>query len=315
MQQDLFPEIEPFHTFRLKAGDIHEIYVEECGNPGGQPVIFLHGGPGGGCTEKHRRYFDPSHYRIILFDQRGSGRSTPHAELRENTTPHLVEDMERIREKLGIQKWLVFGGSWGSTLGLAYAISHPQAVSALVLRGIYLCRKAEVLWFYQDGCQWIFPDVKEAYESLIPPDERHDMINAYYRRLTSTDPEIRTKAAAAWSRYEGSTLKLIPDLSLIEEFGEPERAVALARIECHYFVHNTFFPSDNYLLENVHRIRNIPAVLVHGRYDVVCPVKNAWDLKKAWPEADLKIIPDAGHAADEPGLLRALMEATEHFKN
>jgi proline iminopeptidase len=310
----LFPEIEPFNSFRFKVSDLHELYVEEAGNPNGVPVLFLHGGPGTGIQAKHRRYFDPQFYRIILFDQRGSGKSTPHASLEENTTWHLIEDIEKIREHLQIDKWLVFGGSWGSTLSLAYAETHPDKVNGLILRGIFLCRPEEIKWFYQEGCHLIFPDLWENYLKPIPANERNNLVEAYYKRLTSNDATIRVEAAKAWSTWEGSTIKLIPNKEAINYFAEDHLALSVARIECHYFMNNCFL-EDNQLLRDVYRIKHIPTWIIHGRYDVVCPVKNAWDLHKAFPEAKLQIIPDAGHAFDEPGILEALINATEEFKN
>lgn len=310
----LFPEIEPNRSFYFRVSDIHELYVEEVGNPNGQPVLFLHGGPGAGFGPKHRRIFDPKHFRIILFDQRGAGRSRPHAELRENTTWDLVSDIEKLREHFGIEKWMVFGGSWGSTLALAYAETHPEAVSHLVLRGIFLCRKAEIEWFYQYGAHWIYPDVWEKYIAPIPPEERGDLVKAFYKRLTSEDEKVRLEAAAAWSGWEASTVHLLPDPESFMQFSSDQRAVSMARIECHYFTHGCWFRNDNQLIEDVHRIRHIPAVIVHGRYDVVCPVKNAFDLHAAWPEAELKIVPDGGHSFDEPGIIRELMAAVEKFK-
>jgi proline iminopeptidase len=264
----------------------------------------------------YRRFFDPSAYRVILFEQRGAGRSTPHASLEDNTTWHLVADIEKIREQFGVDQWLVFGGSWGSTLGLAYAETHPERVKGLVLRGIFLCRPKEIRWFYEDsqGASAIFPDNYEEYLQLIPEPERGDMIGAYYRRLTSDDEKVRLEAAKAWAIWEASALKLIPDQKLIDDFTEPDKALAVARIECHYFVNNCFFETDNYLLDHIDRIRHIPAVIVHGRYDVVCPVMNAWDLHRAWPEAELKIIRDAGHAATERGIADALVRATDSFR-
>jgi proline iminopeptidase len=262
----------------------------------------------------YRRYFDPAAYRVVLFDQRGSGRSTPHANLEDNTTWHLVADIEQLREHLGIESWMVFGGSWGSTLALAYSQMHPQRVRALVLRGIFLCRPKEIRWFYQEGASAIFPDVWEQYLRVIPEDERGDMMGAYYRRLTGDNEAVRLEAARAWSIWEGSTSKLFPDPNLIENFGDPEFALAFARIECHFFMNNAFFDTDNYLIENVEKIRHIPAVIVQGRYDVVCPMMSAWELHRAWPEADFKVIPDAGHSATEPGIISALVEATDRFR-
>jgi proline iminopeptidase len=313
--RDLYPEIEPFQQGMLPVSPVHTLYYEQCGNPEGRPVVFLHGGPGGGCTPDYRRFFDPASYRIVLFDQRGAGRSTPHASLEENTTWHLVSDIEHLREHLGVESWVVFGGSWGSTLGLAYAQTHPARVRALILRGIFLCRPKEIRWFYQEGASWIYPDVWEQYRDVIPPEERGDMLAAYYRRLTSDDEAVRIEAARAWSVWEGSTSKLFPDANLIDHFGEPHFAIAFARIECHYFTHNAFFETDNYLVENVGKIRHIPAVIVQGRYDVVCPMTSAWELHRAWPEADLRVIPDAGHSALEPGTRSALVEAADRFRD
>jgi proline iminopeptidase len=275
--------------------------------------VFLHGGPGGGIVADYRRYFNPEIYRVVLFDQRGSGRSTPHASLEENTTWHLVSDIEQLRKHLGIDRWQVFGGSWGSTLALAYAETHPDRARELVLRGIFLCRPKEIQWFYQEGASAIFPDVWEEYLKVIPETERADMVSAYYRRLTSEDYAVRLAAARAWSIWEGSTSKLFFDPSMIEKFADSEFALAFARIECHYFMNNAFFESDNYLIENVGRIRRIPSVIVQGRYDVVCPMMSAWDLHRAWPEAQLDIIPDAGHSISEPGIIGALVEATDNF--
>lgn len=312
--RDFFPEIEPYRTKRLKVSDLHTIYVEEVGNPEGVPVMFLHGGPGGGLTPTYRRFFDPAHYRVVLFDQRGAGKSTPHAELTDNTTWDLVRDIERIREDLGIRRWIVFGGSWGSTLGLSYAVTHPERVLGLILRGIFLCRKLEIDWFYQEGASHIFPDAWEKYLAPIPETERGDLVGAYYRRLTGTNEDEKRRCAIAWSKWEASTMYLVPNEATIHEHEEPEGALALARIENHYFKHGTFFETDNYLLEHVHRIRHIPGVIIHGRYDLVCPVRNAWDLHRAWPEAELSIVPNAGHAAMEPGTRSRLIQATEDFK-
>jgi proline iminopeptidase len=309
----LYDPIEPFDTGRLRVSDVHELYYEQCGNPNGKPVVFLHGGPGGGVSSDYRRYFDPKIYRVVLFDQRGSGRSTPHASIEANTTWDLVADIERLREHLRLSNWQVFGGSWGSTLALAYAETHPGRVTELVLRGIFLCRPKEIKWFYQEGASEIFPDVWEEYLKVIPESERADMVSAYHRRLTSTDEAVRLQAARAWSIWEGSTSKLFFDPGMIEKFADPEFALAFARIECHYFMNNAFFSSDNYLIENVERIRQIPAVIVQGRYDVVCPITSAWDLHRAWPEAELHIIPDAGHSISEPGIVDALVRATDQF--
>ena len=310
----LYDAIEPYDQGMIAVSPLHTLYYEQCGNPEGQPVVFLHGGPGGGTIPEYRRFFDPAAYRIVLFDQRGAGRSTPHASLEENTTWHLVADVERLRERFGIERWVVFGGSWGSTLALAYAETHPERVRALVLRGIFLCRQKEIEWFYQEGASAIYPEVWEEFRRVIPEAERSDMLGAYHRRLTSEDETVRLEAARAWSVWEGSTSKLFPDQGLIDHFGEPQLALALARIECHYFVNHAFFESDNYLIENIGRIRSIPAVIVQGRYDVVCPMMSAWELYKAWPEAALQVISDAGHSALEPGITSALVEATDCFR-
>lgn len=308
-----YPPCQAYREHRLKVSQLHEIHVEECGNPQGKPVVFVHGGPGGGCEAWHRQLFDPALYRIVLFDQRGCGRSTPHAELRDNTTWDLVADMETIRATLGIERWVVFGGSWGSTLSLAYAETHPDRVKALVLRGIFLLRPEELAWFYQEGCSWIYPDAFEHFLAPIPQAERGDMMQAYFKRLTSEDRELRRTAARAWSVWEGSTSKLLQSGSMLKHYGDDRFAEAFARIECHYFVNGGFFDTPNQLIENVDRIRDIPAVIVQGRYDVVCAMKTAWDLHRAWPEADLQIVPDAGHAASEPGILSALLDATDRF--
>ena len=310
----LYDPIEPYEQGSLKVSPVHTLYYEQSGNPGGTPVVFLHGGPGGGTTPDHRRFFDSRAYRIVLFDQRGAGRSTPHAALEENTTWHLVADIESLRAHLGIERWVVFGGSWGSTLALAYAETHPERVRALVLRGIFLCRPKEIQWFYQEGASAIFPDRFEAYLAPIPAAERGDLLRAYYRRLTSEAEAERLSAARAWSVWEGTTVKLLPDAKVIADFEDPHRALALARIECHYFVHNAFFEGDNHLIERAGAIRRIPGVIVQGRYDVVCPTMSAWDLHKVWPEAELVIVPDAGHHASEPGIADALVRATDRFR-
>jgi proline iminopeptidase len=312
--RELYPEIEPYRTGSLRVSDVHELYVEESGNPAGKPVVFVHGGPGGGTGSKHRRFFDPAAYRIVLFDQRGCGRSTPSASLIDNTTWHLVDDLERLRESLGIERWQVFGGSWGSTLALAYAQTHPDRVTELVLRGIFLVRRREIRWFYQEGADAIFPDAWEDYLAPIPVEERGDLLQAYHRRLTSEDPVVRQVAATAWSRWEGSTSCLRPDPEVVEHLTDEAVSLALARIECHYFVHDGFFEQDGQLLHNVGRIRHLPTVLVQGRYDVVCPMASAWALHRAFPEADLRIVPDAGHSASEPGIVHELIEATDRFR-
>jgi proline iminopeptidase len=314
MMKTLYDQIEPYQHGMLKVSKIHDIYYEQCGNPNGQPAVFLHGGPGGGLIAKYRSFFDPDAYRIVLFDQRGSGNSVPHASLEENTTWHLVSDIERLRQHLGIEKWMVFGGSWGSTLALTYAQTHPERVSSLVLRGVFLCRPKEIDWFYQEGASAIFPDVWEQYVSVIPEPERGNMLEAYYRRLTGEDESVRLEAARAWSVWEGSTSKLIPDQNLIDDFGEASKALPLARIEAHYFMNNAFFETDNYLLENLDKIRHIPAVIVQGRYDVVCPMMSAWELHRAWPEAEFIVVGNAGHSATELGITSALVDATDRFR-
>jgi proline iminopeptidase len=275
---------------------------------------MLHGGPGSGCVPGWRRYFDPAAYRVVLFDQRGCGRSTPQAELNDNTTWSLVADIERLREHLGIARWQVFGGSWGSTLALAYAETHPDHVTELVLRGIFMLRRWELGWFYQKGCDAIYPDAWETYLNHIPPDERGDLIGAYYRRLTSADLAVRLAAAKAWSVWEGGTSYLLQNADYIASTGADEFALQFARIECHYFVHGGFLEVDDHLLRDAHKLKNIPAVIVQGRYDVVCPMRSAWDLHRAWPQADLRIVPDAGHSAFEPGNTHELVEATDRFR-
>jgi proline iminopeptidase len=310
---DLFPPIDPYETGFLKVSDLHEIYFEVSGNPRGKPAVVCHGGPGGGSTPSMRRYFDPALYRIVVFDQRGCGKSSPRAELSENTTWHLVEDMERLRRHLDIERWQVFGGSWGSTLALAYAQTHPARVSELVLRGIFTLRRAELLWFYQEGANWIWPDAWEDYLKPIAPAERGDLMAAYYRLLTGADPARKLAAAKAWSAWEGGTVSLYPSAERIASFSSDEFAIAFARIECHYFVNGGFFERDDQLIANVDLIRDIPAVIVQGRYDVVTPMQTAYDLHKVWPEAEFSIIADAGHAASEPGIIDALVRATGKF--
>ncbi|MEE9464214.1 MAG: prolyl aminopeptidase [Candidatus Neomarinimicrobiota bacterium] len=308
----LYPPLEPFREKYLQVSDLHTIHYEECGNPDGKPVLFVHGGPGGGIEKVYRQYFDPELYRIILVNQRGSGKSRPHAEILENNTQNLISDMERVREDAGVDRWLVFGGSWGSTLGLAYSQAHPDRVTGLILRGIFLCRDEEIQWFYQDGASRIFPDRWESYLAPIPPEERGDLLHAYYRRLTSDDQQVRSEAAKAWSIWEGATSKLLSDEKSIARFGAGEFSLAFARIECHYFVNHAFLES-NQLLRDIGKIRHLPAVLVQGRYDVVCPMTSAWDLHRAWPEADLQVVPDAGHSTTEPGIIDRLVEATDKF--
>jgi proline iminopeptidase len=310
--QSVYPEIEPYRTGRLQVSPRHNLHYEEVGRPDGKPAVFLHGGPGGGVDPFTRRFFDPARYRVVLFDQRGCGQSTPKASLEENTTQDLVADIERLREHLGIERWQVFGGSWGSTLALAYAEAHPQRVTELVLRGIFLLRASEIRWFYQEGASAIYPDVWETFLAPIPESERGDLVHAYHRRLTSPDPAVRLEAARAWSVWEGSTSGLLPDAERIQKSGEDEFAEAFARIECHYFVNGGFL-RDGQLLEEVGKIRHIPGVIVQGRYDVVCPAMSAWDLHRAWPEAELVLVPDAGHSAREPGIAAALRQATDRF--
>lgn len=308
--ESLYPPVEPGATGTLDVGDGHRLYWETCGDPDGLPVVFLHGGPGSGCEPWHRRFFDPARYRIVLFDQRGSGRSTPHAGLDANTTPHLVEDIERLREALGVQRWVVFGGSWGSTLGLAYAQAHPDRVLGLVLRGIFLCRPRDIRWFYQSGADRLFPEAWARFRELIPEEERVDMVAAYHRRLTGPDRELRERAAQAWSVWEGSSSCLRPNPDVVAHFADSSVAVSLARIECHYFFNDSFLEPDQ-LLRDADRLAGIPGYIVHGRYDVVCPVEQAVALHRVWPQAELRIVPDAGHSAAEPGIARELVAATD----
>ena len=312
-RRELYPEIEPYRTGRLSVSFGHEIHFEECGNPKGKPVVFLHGGPGGGTDPKQRRFFDPAKYRIVLFDQRGCGKSTPHASLEHNTTWDLVSDIEALRAELDIDRWQVFGGSWGSTLALAYAEKHPDRVTELVLRGIFLLRQSELRWFYQWGTSELFPDAWQHYLEPIPEAERGDLIAAYHARLTSDDPGVRTRAAKAWSIWEAATSYLHVNTDYVARAGEDEFALAFARIECHYFVNKGFLRTETQLLDDVGRIRHIPTVIVQGRYDVVCPMVTAWDLRRAFPEADLRIVPDAGHSAFEPGNVHELVSATDRF--
>jgi proline iminopeptidase len=307
-----YPEIKPYATHQLRVDEIHTLFIEESGEPEGIPVLFLHGGPGAGCEPNHRRFFDPNKYRIILFDQRGCGRSTPHAELEANDTNNLISDIEAIRELLGVSGWLVFGGSWGSTLALAYAETYPSLVLGLVLRGIFLCREREIEWFYQQGLDRIFPDYWQDFLSIIPENERGDMVNAYYRRLTGNDELARMAAAKAWSLWEARTATLLPNKGLLQHFSDPHVALSLASIECHYFANGAFL-EPNQLLENAHRLSDIPGIIVQGRYDLICPMESAWELQQAWPGSDLRIVDDAGHAATESGITRELVRATEYF--
>lgn len=311
--RELYPPREAYQEGKLQVTELHTIYFEESGNPQGKPIVVLHGGPGGGCPSYYRQYFNPEKWRLIMFDQRGCGKSTPHAELRENTTWDLVSDIEKLREHLKIDKWVVFGGSWGSTLSLAYSENHPERCNGLILRGIFMLRQKELHWFYQEGASNIFPDAWEEYLKPIPLEERGDLLNAYYKRLTSEDKRVRLEAARAWSIWEASTSKLFLDKSLMTAFGESAFADAFARIECHYFVNKGFFERENQLLLNVDKIRHIPAVIVQGRYDVVCPMISAWELHKVWSEAEFIVVPDAGHSMTEPGIQTALIDATDRF--
>ncbi|MGB1010666.1 MAG: prolyl aminopeptidase [Thiolinea sp.] len=306
----LYPPIRDNHHFFLPVDNIHTLYIEECGEPEGIPVVFLHGGPGSGCEAWHRRFFDPERYRIILFDQRGCGRSTPHASLERNTTWDLVEDMERIRRHLGIEEWLVFGGSWGSTLGLAYAQTHPQRVSGLILRGIFLAREQDIRWFYQDGASHIFPDYWQDYLAPIPEEERGDLVRAYYKRLTGQNEIAGMQAAKAWSVWEGRTANLVPLDSTVGHFSDPYTAKSVARLETHYFVNQGFLEPDQ-LINDMPKIADIPGMIIHGRYDMICPVQQAYELHQAWPEADFTVVPDCGHAASEPAIQAALVRATD----
>ncbi len=308
-----FPALEPYSRGRLKVSDIHELYFEESGNPRGLPVVVLHGGPGGGSSPNLRRFHDPLVYRIITFDQRGCGRSTPHACLEENTTWDLVADMETLRKHLGISQWQVFGGSWGSTLAMAYALTHPDTVTGLILRGIFTVRTCEIDWFYQHGASMLFPEAWARFLAPIPPAERHDLVAAHYRRLTGSDPEARLASARAWSQWEGATLSLYPDPTREAAFGEDQFATAFASIECHYFMNEGFFSEDGWLLANAHRLRHIPCIIIQGRYDIVTPMTTAHALHQVWPEAQYEIIADAGHAAAEPGTLDQLIRATDSF--
>ena len=311
--RDLYPPIEPYNQGLLKVSQLHTIHYEESGNPQGKPVIFLHGGPGGGITPMYRQYFDPQQWRIVMFDQRGCGRSTPYAELRENTTWNLVEDIEKLRQHLKIDQWVVFGGSWGSTLALAYSQTHPDSCKGLILRGIFMLRPSEIKWFYQEGASNIYPDAWQEYIEPIPPEERGDLLCAFHKRLTSEDKQVRLQAARAWSVWEASTSKLIPSVISKQRFSMAEFAEAFARIECHYFVNKGFFSSENQLLENIDRIRHLPGVIVQGRYDVVCPMITAWELHQAWQESELIVIADAGHSVSEPGIKDALIKTSDRF--
>jgi proline iminopeptidase len=314
-RRELYPALEPYRQGFLRVSDVHEIYYEESGNPAGKPAVFLHGGPGAGSDKRARQFFDPRHYRIVVFDQRGCGRSRPSASLVENTTWHLVADIERLRKHLGIERWLVFGGSWGSTLSLAYAEAHPERVTEIVLRGIFLLRYAEIRWFYQHGASDIFPDAWESYRDAIPLDERDDYLSAYHKRLTGADQRAALAAARAWSMWEAACSFLHSNLDNIKKWGEDQFALSVARIECHYFVNRGFLRSERQLIDDVARIRQIPTTIVQGRYDVVCPATSAWDLHRAWPEADFRLVPDAGHSAFEPGNTHELVVATDRYRS
>jgi proline iminopeptidase len=312
-QRDLYPPIEPRQSGMLRLDDLHSMYWEVCGAADGQPAVFLHGGPGAGASADHRRFFDPRHYRIVVFDQRGAGRSRPLGETRENTTQHLIADMEHLRRHLDIERWLVFGGSWGSTLALAYAEAHPKRVTALILRGIFLCRSAEIDWFLY-GMRTLFPEAWERFAGFIPAAEQDDLLTAYHRRLLDPDPGVHMPAARAWSTYEGACSTLLPSPETVAAFGEERMALGLARLEAHYF-QNRVFLRENQLLDEIGRIRDIPGAIVQGRYDAVCPIQSAHDLRKAWPKSHYTVVPDAGHSAMEPGVRRALVSAAERFKN
>lgn len=313
-RRTFYPEQQPFNRGRLQVSARHEIYFEECGNPSGKPVVVLHGGPGGGISPFLRQLHDPAAYRIVLFDQRGCGQSTPHAELAENTTWDLVADIETLRGHLGLERWQVVGGSWGSTLALSYAETHPVRVTELIVRGIFTLRKSEIRWFYQQGADQLFPEAWEKFVAPIPPAERHDLLSAYHRRLTGDNPAEQLACARSWSQWEGATLSLLPDEKRVNDFGSERFALAFARIECHYFINQGFFARDGQLLEDAHRLRGIPGVIIQGRYDVVTPPATAWDLHKAWPEAELIMVADAGHTATEPGIADALVRVTDRFR-
>jgi proline iminopeptidase len=310
-RRGLYPAIEPFESGYLATGDGHQVYWERCGNPQGTPAVFLHGGPGAGCSPAHRRLFDPNQYCVTLFDQRGCGRSTPHASLENNTTWDLVADIERLREKFSVDQWLVFGGSWGSTLALAYAETHPSRVSALIVRGIFTVTKPELDWYYQGGAAWLFPDLWEAFLKPIPQAERSDLMAAYHRRLTGDSRAAQIEAARAWSLWEGATITLLPN-DYADHYGEARYALAFARIENHYFTHSGWLEDDQ-LIRDAGKLKDIPGVIIQGRYDVATPARSAWRLSNAWPQARLEIVPDAGHAFDEPGILDRLVRATDAF--
>ena len=312
-RRDLFPDVEPYERGRLDVDPPHDLYWEQSGNPKGAPILFVHGGPGAGATPAHRRFFDPAHYRIIVTDQRGAGRSKPLGDLTDNTTDHLVADMEALRERLGLDSWFLFGGSWGSSLVLAYAIAHPERCRGLILRGIFLCRRPEVDWF-MTGMRRVFPEAWRRFSEYLPEAERHDLLTNYHRRLIDPDPDIHLPAAKIWAQYEGACSTLLPSADAASSFADPAKSLGLARIEAHYFVNDLFMPEDH-LLNGVERFRHVPGVIVQGRYDMVCPLESADALSRAWPEADYVIVPDAGHSAMEPGIRKALVQATERFKS
>jgi proline iminopeptidase len=312
-RRDFYPEIEPYETGYLPVGGVHQIYYEQCGNPNGAPVVFLHGGPGAGASPVHRRFFDPTHYRIVILDQRGAGRSKPLGEIADNTTPHLIGDLERLRAHLGIDRWMVFGGSWGSTLAIAYSEAHADRCKALVLRGIFLCRKSEIDWFLY-GIRAFAPEIWRDFTGYLPPEERNDLLKNYYRRLTDPDPKVHMPAARKWSVYEGTCCTLLPSPETVESFAQDTVALGIARMEAHYFINDIFLP-ENSLLQHIGKIRHIPTAIVQGRYDLVCPIETADELVRAWPEAEYTIVSDAGHSAMEPGIRSALIEATDRFRN
>jgi proline iminopeptidase len=311
---ELYPEIEPYGGGYFRVSDLHEVYFEEVGNPNGKPVVFLHGGPGVGIHPNYRRFFDPSFYRVILLDQRGAGRSKPHTELRENTTWNIVEDLEKLKNHLKIDKWLLFGGSWGSTLALSYAVTYPGSVAGIIIRGVFLGRQFEIDWLHKDGMNQIYPDEWERFQAPIPEYERGDMPKAYLKILTGNDKEKQIAAAKSWSRWEGATMNLFPDRDTIDDFAEPAKALSIAKIECQYTVARFYMKSDNYLLEQAHIIRDIPLKIVQGRYDVICPVISAWELHKAIPKSDMVIVPDGSHSPLDPGMVNELVKGTIEFK-
>ncbi len=312
-RREFYPDIEPFATGYLPAGGPHQVYYEQCGNPQGAPVVFLHGGPGAGASPVHRRFFDPAHYHIVVFDQRGSGRSKPLGEIADNTTLHLIADIEKLRSHLGVDRWVVFGGSWGSTLAIAYAEAHADRCKALVLRGIFLCRKSEIDWFLY-GMRAFAPEIWREFTDYLPAAERGDLLTNYYKRLTDPDPKVHMPAARKWSVYEGTCCTLLPSPETVESFAQDTVALGIARMEAHYFINDIFLPEDS-LLKNVGKIRHIPAAIVQGRYDLVCPIETADELHRAWPEAEYTVVPDAGHSAMEPGIRSALVEATDKFRS